>query len=187
MTTATGRRACTPSSASWAATCSHRATCRRCWASWWAGSPRSRPWTRLSSASSDVFMCLVFGVLGVYMHPQGLVQSLLGQLVGGLNPQQALDAPRVCIGAGLPDEGDVYDMTVYVEEGIADEAVAGLRARGHSVEVVSGMGRALFGRGQIIRWTVDEIEGTGVWSAGSDLRGDGAAYPAGGAREDVHI
>jgi len=120
----------------------------------------------------------VFGVMGGYMQPQGHVQTLLGQLVGGLNPQQALDAPRVCIGAGLPDEGDVYDMTVYVEEGIADEAVEGLRARGHSVEVVSGMGRALFGRGQIIRWTVDEIEGTGVWSAGSDLRGDGAAYPA---------
>jgi gamma-glutamyltranspeptidase/glutathione hydrolase len=25
---------------------------------------------------------------------------------------------------------------------------------------------------------VDEVDGTGVWSAGSDMRGDGAAYPA---------
>ena len=119
----------------------------------------------------------VFGVMGGFMQPQGHVQTLLGQVVGGLNPQQALDAPRVCIGAGMPDEGDVYDMTVYVEEGMAEEVVEGLRALGHKVEVVSGQQRALFGRGQIIRWTVDKVEGTGVWSAGSDSRADGAAYP----------
>ncbi|KAK1760508.1 putative gamma-glutamyltransferase YwrD [Echria macrotheca] len=119
----------------------------------------------------------VMGVMGGFMQPQGHVQVLLGQLVGGLNPQQALDAPRVCIGAGMPEHGDVYDVTVYVEEGMSEEAVAGLRARGHKVEVVGGFGRGLFGRGQIIRWSADPVEETGVWSAGSDLRGDGAAYP----------
>jgi gamma-glutamyltranspeptidase/glutathione hydrolase len=40
------------------------------------------------------------------------------------------------------------------------------------------MERSLFGRGQIIRWTVDAVEKTGIWSAGSDQRGDGGAYPA---------
>ncbi len=121
----------------------------------------------------------VFGVMGGFMQPQGHVQVLLGQIVGGLNPQQALDAPRVCIGAGMPDEGDVYDRTVYVEEGMPEATVRGLRELGHRVEVVSGQGRALFGRGQVIRYTVDVVErGTGVWSAGSDMRGDGAAYPA---------
>jgi gamma-glutamyltranspeptidase/glutathione hydrolase len=119
----------------------------------------------------------VFGVMGGFMQPQGHVQTLLGQVVGGLNPQQALDAPRVCIGAGMPDEGDVFDMTVYVEEGMPQETVDGLRRLGHKVEVVTGQGRALFGRGQIVRWTRDEVEGTGVWSAGSDMRADGAAYP----------
>ncbi|TPX14392.1 uncharacterized protein E0L32_005356 [Thyridium curvatum] len=120
----------------------------------------------------------VFGVMGAFMQPQGHVQTLLGQLVGALTPQEALDAPRVCIGAGSPEEGDVYDRTVYCEEGMPAEAVAGLRALGHEVRVVAGVARGMFGRGQIIRWSVDPVDGTGVWSAGSDAKGDGAAFPA---------
>ncbi|KAJ4411286.1 hypothetical protein N0V85_003856 [Neurospora sp. IMI 360204] len=143
--------------------------------------PRKRPYHTiipgLVTSLQDSSLHSVFGVMGGFMQPQGHVQTLLGQVLCGLNPQQALDAPRVCIGAGMPDEGDVYDATVYVEEGMPEETVEGLRKLGHKVEVVKGMGRALFGRGQIIRWTKD-IDGTGVWSAGSDMRGDGAAYPA---------
>ncbi|EAQ85933.1 hypothetical protein CHGG_07186 [Chaetomium globosum CBS 148.51] len=123
----------------------------------------------------------VFGVMGGFMQPQGHVQVLLGQIVGALNPQQALDAPRVCIGAGMADVGDVYSEVVYVEEGMPEATVEGLRKLGHPVKVLGGwggMGRQMFGRGQIVRWTVDEVEGTGVWSGGSDMRGDGAAYPA---------
>ncbi|KAK3365865.1 gamma-glutamyltranspeptidase [Lasiosphaeria ovina] len=127
----------------------------------------------------------VFGVMGGFMQPQGHVQVLLGQLVGGLSPQQALDAPRVCIGAGMPEDGgdgdgddDEYDRTVYVEEGMPAATVDGLRALGHRVQVVTGHGRALFGRGQIIRRTRDGVTGVSLWSAGSDMRGDGAAYPA---------
>ncbi|KAK3326273.1 nucleophile aminohydrolase [Apodospora peruviana] len=144
--------------------------------------PRKRPYHTiipgLVTNISDGSLHSVFGVMGGFMQPQGHVQVLLGQVVGGLNPQQALDAPRVCIGAGMPDAGDVYDRTVYVEEGMSETTIQGLRELGHKVEVVSGHGRALFGRGQIIRYTVDSVEGTGVWSAGSDMRGDGAAYPA---------
>lgn len=143
--------------------------------------PRKRPYHTiipgLVTSLQDSSLHSVFGVMGGFMQPQGQVQTLLGQVLCGLNPQQALDAPRVCIGAGMPDEGDVYDATVYVEEGMPEETVEGLRKLGHKVEVVKGMGRALFGRGQIIRWTKD-VDGTGVWSAGSDMRGDGAAYPA---------
>jgi len=145
--------------------------------------PRKRPYHTiipgLVTNSSDGSLHSVFGVMGGFMQPQGHVQVLLGQLVGGLSPQQALDAPRVCIGAGMPDEGDVYDRTVYVEDGMPETTVEGLKELGHRVVVVRGQNRALFGRGQIIRYTVDEVEkGQGVWSAGSDLRGDGAAYPA---------
>ena len=111
------------------------------------------------------------------MQPQGHVQVLLNQLVFGHTPQAALDAPRVCIGAGMPDNGDVMDRSVYLEEGISEEAIQGMRKLGHQVEVVDGMNRALFGRGQIVRWHVDPVEQTGVWSAGSDQRGDGAAVP----------
>ncbi|ROW00796.1 hypothetical protein VMCG_06504 [Cytospora schulzeri] len=116
----------------------------------------------------------VFGVMGGFMQPQGHVQTLLGQVVAGLSPQQALDAPRVCIGTSA--EG--VDMTVSVEEGMPEETVEGLKRLGHRVRVVRGMHRSLFGRGQIIRWTVDPVDKTGIWSAGSDQRGDGAAYPA---------
>ena len=155
--------------------------------------PRKRPYHTiipgLVTSVADGSLHSVFGVMGGFMQPQGHVQVLLGQLVGGLNPQQALDAPRVCIGAGMPDDDNddddgsgggrvVFDRTVYVEEGMPEGTVEGLRRLGHRVEVVRGHpGRALFGRGQIVRWSVDEVEGVGVWSAGSDMRGDGGAYP----------
>lgn len=111
------------------------------------------------------------------MQPQGHVQVLMNMLVFKLTPQAALDAPRVCIGAGMPDSGDVFDRTVYLEQGISQETYDQLKAMGHKVEYVNGMSRGLFGRGQVIRWHIDEQEQQGVWSAGSDPRGDGAAIP----------
>ncbi|KAI1438401.1 gamma-glutamyltranspeptidase [Xylaria sp. CBS 124048] len=144
--------------------------------------PRKRPYHTIIPAAvtnlHDGSLHSVFGVMGGFMQPQGHVQVLLGQIVGGLNPQQALDAPRICIGAGMPEDGNVIDVTVAVEEGMPEETIAGLRKLGHDVEVLKGMARARFGRGQIIRWTTDPVEKDfGVWSAGSDMRGDGAAYP----------
>jgi gamma-glutamyltranspeptidase/glutathione hydrolase len=118
----------------------------------------------------------VYGVMGGFMQPQGHVQVLLNMLTFGLNPQQALDAPRVCIGAGFPDEGKVLDMTVYLEEGIGEEVRDQFKGMGHEAEIVEGYGRSLFGRGQLIRSNFDD--GMQVFSAGSDLRGDGAAFPA---------
>lgn len=68
------------------------------------------------------------------MQPQGHVQVLLN-ILRGFNPQAALDAPRFCISAGLPDAevknaaasaGDV-NSEVYIEEGIPDETVDKLR------------------------------------------------------------
>lgn len=58
-----------------------------------------------------------------------------------------------------------------------EATIEGLRTLGHKVKVVRGAERGLFGRGQIIRYTVDPVDKTGVWSAGSDMRGDGAAHP----------
>ena len=110
------------------------------------------------------------------MQPQGHVQVLLNQLVFKLNPQAALDAPRVCIGGGMPNrDGEMADRTVNLEEGIKPEVVQELKRMGHDVQVISGFQRKIFGRGQIIRLHVED--GINVWSAGSDLRGDGAAVP----------
>lgn len=143
--------------------------------------PNKRPYHTIIPAlvtnSSDQSLHSVYGVMGGFMQPQGHVQVLMNQAVFGLTPQAALDAPRVCIGAGMPDAGDVMDRTVYLEEGMSQETIDGMRKLGHKIEVVKGADRSLFGRGQIIRWHVDPVEGEGVWSAGSDPRGDGHAVP----------
>ncbi|GAM82482.1 hypothetical protein ANO11243_004620 [Dothideomycetidae sp. 11243] len=143
--------------------------------------PNKRPYHTIIPAiitnAADQSLHSVYGVMGGFMQPQGHVQVLLNMLVFEHTPQAALDAPRICIGAGTPDQGDVADRVVYLEEGISQKVADELRDMGHTVEIVDGLGRALFGRGQVIRYHVDEVEGVGVWSAGSDPRGDGAAVP----------
>lgn len=143
--------------------------------------PNKRPYHTIIPAlitnKADQSLHSIYGVMGGFMQPQGHVQVLLNMLVFGLTPQAALDAPRICIGAGMPDSGDVFDRTVYLEDGIKPEVADKLTEMGHKVEFVKGSLRGLFGRGQVIRWHVDEVEQKGVWSAGSDPRGDGAAVP----------
>ena len=136
--------------------------------------------THGSESSDERELHSVFGVMGGYMQPQGHMQTLLNMEVFGMNPQQALDAPRICVGAGMPDQGDgkTGGQTVYVEEGIPDEVFQGLKKMGHQVEMLYGWDRSMFGRGQIIRRHIDEETGLRVWSAGSDMRGDGCAMPA---------
>ena len=53
---------------------------------------------------------------------------------------------------------------------MSEAVVAELAARGHSVRVVRGPARALFGRGQVIR-----RDGAGTLWAGCDARSDGTA------------
>jgi gamma-glutamyltranspeptidase / glutathione hydrolase len=141
--------------------------------------PNKRPYHTIIPAMitnpSDNSLHTVYGVMGGFMQPQGHVQVLLNMLVFKLTPQAAVDAPRVCIGAGTPDQGKVLDRTVYLEEGISVDVVEKLKALGHEVEVLKGYQRGLFGRGQVIRAHYDE--GQIVYSAGSDPRGDGAALP----------
>lgn len=144
--------------------------------------PRKRPYHTIIPAMAtnlrDGSLHSTFGVMGGFMQPQGHVQVLLGQLIGGLNPQQALDAPRICIGPGMPGDGDdKMSWEVCVEEGMAAETIAGLEKLGHKVKVVKGFARGHFGRGQIVRHLLDAVEESQVWSAGSDMRGDGGAYP----------
>ncbi|KAL8932994.1 MAG: hypothetical protein Q9216_006575 [Gyalolechia sp. 2 TL-2023] len=141
--------------------------------------PRKRPYHTIIPAlvtnASDGSLHTVYGVMGGFMQPQGHVQVLMNMLTFKLNPQAALDAPRICIGAGTPDQGKVLDRTVYLEEGIGEDVVQGLRGLGHELEVLEGYRRGLFGRGQVIRCHVED--GRNVYSAGSDPRGDGAAVP----------
>lgn len=110
------------------------------------------------------------------MQPQGHVQVLLNHFVFGMSVQAALDAPRFCIGAGMPEDGHVMSREIHLEDGIRPEVADELAKMGHDVSFKSGHERSLFGRGQIIRCVVED--GQRVYSAGSDPRADGAALPA---------
>jgi gamma-glutamyltranspeptidase/glutathione hydrolase len=138
--------------------------------------PRKRPYHTIIPALitnvADGSLHSVYGVMGGFMQPQGHVQVLLNMLAFGYHPQAALDSPRICIAAPTSES---TDRTIFVEEGISDEAVEGLRRLGHKIEVLTEWKRAMFGRGQIIRLHYDE--GSLVYSAGSDPRGDGMAFP----------
>jgi gamma-glutamyltranspeptidase/glutathione hydrolase len=138
--------------------------------------PRKRPYHTIIPALitniADGSLHSVYGVMGGFMQPQGHVQVMLNMLAFGYHPQAALDSPRFCLAAPTDES---TDRTVWVEEGISDDAVEGLRHLGHKIEVLTGWKRAAFGRGQIIRSYYDD--GKLVYGAGSDMRGDGMAYP----------
>ncbi len=106
------------------------------------------------------------------MQPQGQVQVLLNMLHRGFPPQASLDAPRFCIGAGMPGAGGTLDSGVYLEEGIRPEVIEKLKQMGHNVIPVAGRKRGMFGRGQIIQKLADP-KGQLVWAGGSDMRADG--------------
>ncbi|KAF3913363.1 Gamma-glutamyltranspeptidase [Dactylellina cionopaga] len=110
----------------------------------------------------------VYGVMGGFMQPQGHVQVLLNMLAFGCNPQMALDGPRI--------GGMTLGNLVLIEDGIPESTVEELRKMGHAnIQHTKGFKREVFGRGQVIRVHYDE--GRRVYSAGSDMRGDGHAVP----------
>jgi gamma-glutamyltranspeptidase/glutathione hydrolase len=140
--------------------------------------PGKRPYHTIIPAmitnKHDNSLHSVYGVMGGFMQPQGHVQVLLNMLAFKYNPQAALDAPRFCIGAEhMP--GDNFARKVFLEEGISQEVCDQLKKMGHEAEIVTGYARGVFGRGQVIRSHVED--GVTVFSAGSDPRGDGAAFP----------
>ncbi len=99
-----------------------------------------------------------FGVMGGFMQPQGHLQVAVNTLDYGMNPQQALDAPRWQWMEG---------KTVEVEHSLGAELSRDLAARGHDIRVQ--LNASAFGRGQII-WRDPE---TGVLVGGSESRTDG--------------
>lgn len=98
-----------------------------------------------------------FGVMGAHFQPMGHVQMVLNLFDYGMDVQQAIDAPRAFF------EGE----TTLVERGMPAETIAGLRARGHTVEAVPEP----WGGAQAIR--IDWARG--VLLGGSEPRKDGCA------------
>lgn len=131
--------------------------------------PGKRPYHTIIPAlvthQEDDALYACFGVMGGFMQPQGHVQVLIALADDGLDPQAALDRPRFCL-----SDGDAGGQ-VALEEGIPVRVMAELAQMGHTIVPVSGHGRALFGRGQIIRRDAH----SGVLWGGSDPRADGCA------------
>lgn len=102
-----------------------------------------------------------FGVMGGFMQPQGHVQMLVNMLDFGMNPQQALDAPRF-------ELIEPYHSQNLVALEYDQDTVGKLASLGHPIATPEQTGS--YGGGQII--VVDEH---GVRHAGSDPRKDGCA------------
>lgn len=142
-----------------------------------------RPYHTILSAlltdSHSHTLLAALGVMGAFMQPQGHVQALLNMVEFGMNPQQALDAPRIYVHYDQKNE----QWTVNLEDGVDETVAEELRRRGHRVNhPVTGHSRSQFGRGQIItvgNWWDPSANQTDppirvLW-AGSDSRADGCA------------
>ena len=109
----------------------------------------------------------LFGVMGGMMQPQGHLQVLAALINDELDPQASLDRPRFQLERGRPDS------VVLLEDSVPAEIVGGLAALGHTVRVVEGIERPVFGLGQVITRGENEL-----WWGGCDPRSDGCALPA---------
>lgn len=100
---------------------------------------------------------MAFGVMGGAMQPQGHVQVLLNVILFGMDPQQAVDAPRFRHMSG---------RRVVLESPIGESVRAALRAMGHDIGNERGVA---FGGAQMI------VKLPRGWAAASDPRKDGLA------------
>ena len=98
-----------------------------------------------------------FGVMGAFMQPQGQLEVLVNTIDYHMNPQEALDAPRIQWIGG---------KKLQLEREAGEEIAERLRAMGHEVEIVDD--RTAMGRGEII-WKYEN----GVYAAGTEPRCDG--------------
>jgi gamma-glutamyltranspeptidase/glutathione hydrolase len=80
-----------------------------------------------------------FGVMGGFMQPQGHLQLVTNLLDFGMNPQEAIDAPRWQWTHGL---------TLEMEQGVPNHIALGLAEKGHDVKMVHDS--IFFGRGEMI-------------------------------------
>lgn len=100
-----------------------------------------------------------FGLMGGPMQPQGHVQLACRSMIGGQNPQAAVDAPRWRVDAG---------RRVAVEPDVPAATRRGLARRGHRVRVDSDPGG--FGGAQAVVALPE-----GGWLGASDPRKEGHA------------
>ena len=121
--------------------------------------PRKRPMHTLVPAMvlKDGEPHMVMGVMGAHFQPMGHVYVMTNVFHYGMDPQTAIDTPRVFF------DGD----TVLVEESVPESVVAGLRQLGHRI----APRRMPWGGAQAVLIDRDR----GVLVGASDPRKDGLA------------
>jgi len=120
--------------------------------------PRKRPFHTILPAfvMRDGEPWLSFGVMGGPMQPQGHIQLLLNMVAFGMDPQEAIDAPRFRHFSG----------TTVAIENLDPQVAAQLKRMGHELRDPDG---EAFGGSQAI------VKLERGWAAGSDPRKDGMA------------
>ncbi len=121
--------------------------------------PRKRPMHTIipGMCMKDGRVSLSYGVMGGGYQPVGHTHVLTNMIDYGMDPQEALDCPRVFHTEGMLD----------IERGVAPDVVAGLAALGHKTKTPE----MPWGGGQMIGIDWDN----GTLSGGSEPRKDGIA------------
>mgnify|MGYP005844060661 FL=1 len=122
--------------------------------------PHKRPYHTIipCMVTRDGDLAICYGVMGGFMQPQGHVQVLTNIVDHGMDPQQALDAPRF-----FYQKENAY----LIEAGLPEAVYTSLRARGHDLTLGGGG----FGGGQVIMVHPE----SGALMCGSEPRNDGCA------------
>jgi len=109
---------------------------------------------------------LVYGSMGGEGQPQTALQLATRVALDHMDPQTAIEAPRWRWGKDAAEQ----PARVHVEARVGQACIAGLRARGHDVDVCADWDESMGHAGAIV---VDRKEG--VLTGGADPRGDGCA------------
>ena len=129
-------------------------------------------WRELfANAAATAACCCLSHIAATATAPACRHQLLLHLLDRHLHPQAALDVPRFCIGGvdSAAGPSSVLSSSLLLEEGLPQQLVDALAARGDDVRIVSGPARSVFGKGTIIAREPD----SGVLCGGADPRSDG--------------
>ena len=113
-------------------------------------------------------LAFVGGTPGGDIQVQSNLQVISNVIDYGMNPQEAIEAPRWQHGIGVGGDGSPQ-QTLWIEERVSPEVVEGLRAKGHRVESLGN-----WGHGSSYQLIIRDPE-NGVYHAGSDPRCDGEA------------
>ncbi len=129
--------------------------------------PRKRPLHTLIPAMllRDGLPWVVFGTMGGHGQAQTHLQLLCNLVDFGMEPQEAIDAPRWVSGRGVP--GDPPHV-LRVEPGVGPEVIERLRAMGHDARPTEEPWSSLMGHAQMIQ--IDRERG--VLMGAADPRAD---------------